>query len=163
MEASEELSKQAKKNKVVVTLTAICCSYWMINSFIGIYTLYSYPLLQTSHPNLYRYLQVFSLKWVIAFMVSLALLIVSCMILKLCCKAQEVFANSLGAFPLIYVFVIFMSYMFSLYYGIVIILEIYSQNDLEQPNEYDFQDLKELILIKLFVINEIVVGALVLC
>lgn len=129
MEASEEIQKQAKKHKGAAVFTAICCSYWMINTTLGLYTIYKYPELKSTHPNLYQYIRVFSLKWFLAFFISLALLISSCFLLKVCCRAEHVLAHSLGAFPIIYVFVIFMSYMFALYYGIYIVYEIYSPYD----------------------------------
>ena len=55
-----------------------------------------------------------------------------------------------------------MSYMYSFYYGFFILNEIFGPAVSESDNDYLFKDEYELILIKIFVLNEVIVGALVL-
>lgn len=54
-----------------------------------------------------------------------------------------------------------MSYMYSLYYGIIILKEIYAPYDKE---DLDYRGLEELetLLLKLFVLNEVIVGAYII-
>lgn len=73
-----------------------------------------------------------------------------------------VFQNTVGAFPIIYIFLIFVAYMYSLYYGIIILREIYLPKDQNEIEDYMFRDELELILLKIFVLNEIVVGAIII-
>lgn len=120
-----------KKSKFQNLITLICYSYWIINSILGVYILLSFPSLNTTHPNLYLYLFVFSGKWIIAFFASLLLLLISCIILKICCHAQDVFSHIIGVFPIMYLIVIITCYFYALYYGIIMLFEIYSpiEND----------------------------------
>ena len=95
-------------------------------SCLGVYILVVYPQLQESHPLIFKYIALFSLKWIIAFIVTLLLLFCSVLIVRLCFQAEETFVQSIGALPIVYFFVILMSYMYSLFYGIIIMKEIYA-------------------------------------
>ena len=96
-----------------------------MNSALGIYMLTEYPHLHETHPNIYRYLLYFSAKWAIACLVAIAFLLSGQLLLKACCCVKEVCHNTIGAFPIIYLLIIFISYMISLYYGVIILLEMF--------------------------------------
>jgi hypothetical protein len=83
--------------------------------------LMTYPGLSISHPNLYMYISVFSAKWLIAFFVALAMITLVSVVLKYVYRVDHVFSQSIGAFPVVYLFVIFACYMYSLYYGVFIL------------------------------------------
>ena len=59
--------------------------------------------------------------------------------MKLVCCAKEVCHNTVGAFPIIYLVIIATSYIVSLYYGIVILREMYIPENKEEEAEYHFQ------------------------
>jgi hypothetical protein len=69
--------------------------------------------------------------------------------------------NSIGAFPIVYIIVIFASYMYSLYYGLIMLKEIYAPVTEEEDEDYNFHNQTELLYLKIFVINEVVVGSII--
>ena len=52
--------------------------------------------------------------------------------------------------------------MYSLYYGVVIIKEIYTPETPDEEATYHFYEARELLLLKSFVFNEIIVGAIII-
>lgn len=52
--------------------------------------------------------------------------------------------------------------MYSLYYGVVIIKEIYTPETPDEEATYHFYEARELLLLKAFVFNEIIVGAIII-
>lgn len=64
--------------------------------------------------------------------------------------------------PIVFFFVIFMSYMYSLFYGVIIIKEIYAPKSQEEANDYKSLDSNESILLQIFVLNEVIVGAYII-
>lgn len=77
--------------------------------------------------------------------------------MKLCCCAKSVCHNTIGSFPIIYLIIISISYIFSLYYGILILIEMYADN-----SSISFPDPFEFLLLKVFVFNEVLVGAILI-
>ena len=76
--------------------------------------------------------------------------------MKVCCCQASVCADTIGFFPIVYLFTIIISYMFSLYYGAIILRDMY----IKEIDE--FTDRNESIAITVFVFNEVVVGAVIL-
>jgi hypothetical protein len=52
--------------------------------------------------------------------------------------------------------------MFSLYYGVIILKEMYAPQTTEERDSYLFRDVFELHLLKAFVFNEVIVGAIII-
>ncbi len=82
--------------------------------------------------------------------------------MKILCCSPNVCHNTLGAFPVLYLVTICLSYVFSLYYGILILTEIYSPESKEVSDTYLFPDPFTLTLLKVFVFNEVIVGAIMI-
>ena len=77
--------------------------------------------------------------------------------MKLCCCAKSVCHNTIGSFPIIFLLLISITYFFSLYYGIIILIEIYAGK-----SSLTFIDPFEFLLVKVFVFNEVLVGAILI-
>jgi hypothetical protein len=58
---------------------------------------------------------------------------------------------------MIYLVVISISYLYSLYYGVIILKEMYAEN-----SSLSFPDSFEFLLLKVFVFNEVLVGAILI-
>lgn len=116
-----EIKNEKKRRKIESIFALSCCSYWMLNSGLGLYMLLTYPGLSQSHPNLYAYISIFSAKWLIAFVAAFTLILIVSLAVKVIYKGQDIYSQSLGAFPIMYLLVIFVSYMGSLYHGAFII------------------------------------------
>jgi hypothetical protein len=52
--------------------------------------------------------------------------------------------------------------MYSLFYGIIILQEIYAPLSKEEQEDYNLHNDNELLLVKIFVFNEVIVGSIVL-
>ena len=157
-----EFSNQSKGQRIQTYITCACSVYWIMNSALGFYIMYSYPQLQETHPNIFKYLLIFSGKWIMACFASILMIMATSFILKLCCCANGVIQNTVGFFPIVYLVIIFFSYMYSLYYGVVIIKEIYTPETPDEEATYHFYEARELLLLKAFVFNEIIVGAIII-
>jgi len=134
----------------------VVCGYWLLNSTLGFYLVWQYPSLRDQHPDLWEYFVVFSSKWIWALLASILCLLCLMLTLKVCCNAEGVVQNSIGAWPIFYIFVVIVAYMFSLYYGVLILLQLFL-GDLTLPEENGSPLLRNLVLV--FVLNEVVVGA----
>ena len=134
-----------------------CCFFWLLNSALGLYVLTQYPHLHDTHEEIYTYLLYFSSKWIIALFSTLALLLFIQLLMKLCCCAKSVCHNTIGSFPMIYLMIISISYLYSLYYGVIILKEMYT----EDP-PLSFPDPFEFLLLKVFVFNEVLTGAILI-
>ncbi len=77
--------------------------------------------------------------------------------MKLCCCVKSVCHNTIGSFPIIYLLTISVSYLYSLYYGLLILLDLYSAD-----SPITFPDPFECNLLKVFVFNEVLVGAILI-
>jgi hypothetical protein len=91
---------------------------------------------------------------------TLGLLLFFQLLLKLLCCARSVCHNTIGAYPVLFLLGIMVSYFFSLYYGVIILREMYSPDD--EQHSYSFADPFELHLLKAFVFNEVIVGAILI-
>lgn len=107
-----------------------------MNSALGIYIISEYPHLHETHPNIYRYLLYFSAKWVLCLVASFAFLLTLQLCFKLLCCAKDVCHNTIGAFPIIYLSMIILSYFASLYYGVLILREMFAPMTTEEDQEY---------------------------
>lgn len=152
-----EFKNQSKGRRMQTYSAFGCCFFWLLNSALGLYLLTQYPHIHDTHQEIYQYLLYFSSKWIIALFLTLALLLSVQLLMKLCCCAKSVCHNTIGSFPIIYLLTISVSYLFSLYYGILILREIYADN-----SSITFPDPFESMLLKVFVFNEVIVGAILI-
>jgi hypothetical protein len=134
----------------------------MLNSVLGLFILTEYPTLNENHPDIYRYVLYFSAKWLLAFLGTFGVLLLLQTVMKLCCCAKGVCHNTIGAFPVLFLIVIILSYFYSLYYGVVILREMYLPENQEEEQNYQFKDPLELLLLRFFVYNEVIVGAILI-
>eukprot|EP00347_Sterkiella_histriomuscorum_P023316 403335118 len=169
----KDFDQQTKLQQVKSIIYTLMCSYWILNSTLGFYIIYEYPSLAQTYPLTWLYLIAFSSKWLLAGIAALGLLVLICIIMKFWYGSELVCQNTIGAFPVMYIMTIVVSYMASLYYGVVIMKEIYlyRQNAQEDSNslvtnplgdDYKFYDNTQSILIQIFVLNEIIVGATII-
>ena len=70
--------------------------------------------------------------------------------------------NTIGAYPVLFLLGIMVSYFFSLYYGILLLRAMYSPSDIDKQPPVPFADPFELHLLKAFVFNEVIVGAILI-
>ena len=154
--------KYSAARKVQATLALSCCSYWILNSTLGVYLISQYPDIAYTHPELYTYLCVFSAKWFLAFLGTIVFVLFLTTCFKVCYRADDVFSNTIGIFPVVYLVLIFVSYMYSFYYGVILLQDVFGPPTKESEDPYLFKDDNELTLIKAFILNEVIVGALVL-
>jgi len=103
----------------------------------------------------------FSAKWILTALGTLGLLLFFQLLLKLLCCARSVCHNTIGAYPVLFLLGIMVSYFFSLYYGVLLLRALFSPSDDEQ-RPYPFADPFELHLLKAFVFNEVIVGAILI-
>mmetsp|Transcript_8193 Transcript_8193/g.7618 ORF Transcript_8193/g.7618 Transcript_8193/m.7618 type:complete len:146 (+) Transcript_8193:181-618(+) len=103
-------------------LNFICCGYWFLNSVFGMYILWSYPELLEEDKDSFIYVTLFSLKWVWSLLITFLLMFLSSCTMRYCCQAQDLYSQMFGLFPLLYLFVIYASYLYSLFYGVSILI-----------------------------------------
>ena len=78
----------------------------------------------------------FSAKWLLTALGTLGVLLSLQLLLKVLCCARSVCHNTIGAFPVLYLLSIIVSYLFSLYYGGLIIREMYFPRTSEEEESY---------------------------
>jgi len=131
---------------------AVCCLYWLFNSCLGIYVLLKYPRLQEQNELLYQYIIIFSAKWLFAFLITIVVLLAACLLQRLFYSHFNICSNLIGAFPLVYFFLIAISYIYALKYVIQIYQTAKEEDSLgDIPSEA-----------KVFLINEAIMGLIII-
>ncbi|CDW79826.1 UNKNOWN [Stylonychia lemnae] len=148
------------KRRPLSMWTMIGVFYWFLNSLLGFYIVLKFQEpLQIEYPLAYDSILAFSLKWITAAIISIFILVFLCLIIKVFSRQETYCESTIGAFPTLYLLVIHVQYMFSLYYCVLIVMRLYQ-------NEYDNLDNTEnlnlefnlKLLIAIYCGNEILVS-----